>query len=507
MTTDLWPSAFVAAVFALHPLRAESVAWVAERKDVLSGLLFMLTLAAYVSYVRRPFSFARYFAVVALFALGLMAKPMLVTLPLVLWLLDFWPLGRIARPGTVNPNGSRNSRAYWRVVLEKLPLLALSAASCVVTALVQSESLAPLESLPFPSRAANAMVSCVSYVVQLFYPAGLAVLYPYPIEGVPVWQVAGAFLLLSVVSAGAVACWRRFPWLLVGWFWYMGMLVPVIGFVQVGVQSMADRYTYLPQIGLTIGVAWTIKHAFEAWPCRNWLCGVTGALAVAVLMGCAWRQTSYWRNSETLWRRAVDCTLQNARAHSNLAIALTRERRADEAISEFRAALKIDPDDPEAHNGFGMVLINRRQVDEAIVHFEKALESRPQYADAHDRLGNALASCGRIDEAMVQFQKAFEANPDYASAHNNLGIVLAGRRRFDEAIAQYRRALEIKPNFAEAYNNLGVAIARRGQDDDAAACFQKALEIKPNYGDARNNLSLARSRREETIKVLPQRQK
>ena len=268
MTGDLWPSAFVAALFAIHPLHVESVAWVAERKDVLSGLFFMLTLAAYVGYARRPFSLLRYLLVTVLFALGLMAKPMLVTLPFVLLLLDYWPLGRIGAAVPQSPQQARlprqSSLALRRVLLEKLPWLVLTAASCVVTRFAQQTALVSTERLPLPSRIANALVSYVAYLGQFFYPVGLAVLYPYPQSTLPIWKIVGALLLLVGISLAVLACRRKCPYLLVGWLWYLGMLVPVIGLVQVGDQSMADRYTYLTQIGLYIALAWGCGACFQA---------------------------------------------------------------------------------------------------------------------------------------------------------------------------------------------------------------------------------------------------
>ena len=348
MTDELWPSAIVAGLFAIHPLRVESVAWVAERKDVLSGLFFMLTLAAYLGYVRHPFSLARYLAVVLLFALGLMAKPMLVTLPFVLLLLDYWPLGRfggdcphfrghrdeivVGESGTVPFRASipgaagqlPRQRILWRLVVEKLPLLALSAASCIITPLAQGMSVRRIDVLPASSRIANALVSYAAYLTELVYPVGLAVFYPHPGYGLPIWQVAGALLLLVGITVGALACRRRYPYLLVGWLWYLGMLVPVIGLVQVGEQSMADRYTYLPQIGVVVALAWGAKRLFAARPWRAWAWGVALCGRLAVLTGCAWRQTSYWGDSADLWRRALDCTTSNAIAHNGLGVVFAR---------------------------------------------------------------------------------------------------------------------------------------------------------------------------------------
>ena len=530
MTADLWVSAFVAAVFAVHPLRAESVAWVAERKDVLSGLFFMLTLAAYLGYVRRPFSLVRYSAVVALFALGLLAKPMLVTLPFVLLLLDYWPLGRMTwpvrdiqndahrwggsyrwggsctatpgatvqpspQPGISTPWQLPGISTPWQLLVEKLPLLALSAASCVVTAWAQSETVAPLDLLSFPSRVANSLISYVWYVVQFCCPTGLIAFYPYPLQGLPVWQVAAAFLLLSAVTAGVVTCWRRWPWLLVGWFWYLGMLVPVIGLMQVGHQAMADRYTYLPQIGLTLGLAWAAKQALASWPHRGWLCGIVSALLLAVLMQCAWRQTSYWCNSETLWTHALDCTPHNAAAHANLASALAHDKRIDEAIAHFNTALELRPDVPEVRYNFGLALVNGGRLDDGIAQYRAALEIRPKDAETHNNLGLALAKRGQTDEALSHYRKALEIDPDHAKAHYNLGLVLAGRGQLDEAITEYEKAAKLNPDDAETYNNLGNALVGCRRVEEAIVDYQKALQLDPNNASTHNNLGIALANR------------
>jgi protein O-mannosyl-transferase len=476
MTGDLWPSTFVAAVFALHPLRVESVAWAAERKDLLSGLFFMLTVGAYVVYVRRPFSLVRYALVIGLFALGLMAKPMLVTLPLVLLLLDYWPLGRMVSPSgregdrsmfsdnafrAENADWPKNGPVPWRLLVEKLPLLALSAASCAITSVAQGDAIKRLDLIPLSARIANALVSYVVYMGRLFYPVGLAVAYPHQGNNLPAWQVAGALLVLACISVGVLA-WRwKCPYLLVGWCWYLGMLVPVIGLVQVGLQAMADRYTYLPQIGLLIGLTWAAKRLLESWPHRVWACGAA-ALILAVLTGCAWQQTSYWRNSETLWRHAIDSTLPNTTAHYNLGEILDRRGQTGAAMAEYRKALEIKPDNADAHTNLGIDLAGRGQADEAIAHFREVLKIMP----------------------------------DYAEVHYNLSISLLTKKQYDEAIVHLRRAIEIKPEFAAAQNNLGLALARSGRLDEAIAHYQKALELEPNYADARRNMANALNQKE-----------
>jgi protein O-mannosyl-transferase len=508
MTGDLWPSAFVAALFAIHPLHVESVAWVAERKDLLSGLFFLLTLAAYVGYVRHPFSLARYTAVVVFFALGLMAKPMLVTLPFVLLLLDYWPLGRwpgscAATPGsTVQPPPQRRYWFPWRLLVEKIPLLLLTAASCVVTPLVQNVAVILLDALPVSWRIANALVAYIAYVGQLFYPVGLAAYYPHPGRDLPIWEVVGALVLLTGISAGALAWRRSFPYLFVGWLWYLGMLVPVIGLVQVGTQAMADRYTYLTQIGLYVAMAWGTAQLCRSWPYRGRLCGIAAALVLAGLMGCAWQQTRYWHDSETLWTHALACTSRNLVAEANLGLALADRGQIDEAIAHYRKALEIQPVYVDAHNNLGAALAGRGQIDEAIVHFQKAIEINPDYVDAHNNLGAALADRGQIDEAMAHYQKALDIKPGNAKAHYNLSLSLADRGKIDEAIAHCQKALEITPDYADARNNFGVLLAGRGQLDEAIAQFQKAIEIKPDDADSRQNLHLALARRKSILQGL-----
>ena len=524
MTGELWPSAFVAAVFAIHPLHVESVAWVAERKDVLSGLFFMLTSGRLRPICVPPILAWPLPAGRSLYALGLMAKPMLVTLPFVLLLLDYWPLGRFSKDARADQRRSGRSTAVTLVV-EKLHLAALAAVSCVVTLWAQREAVHSAEDITFPSRIANALVSYVSYLGQLFYPAGLAVLYPHPGNALPAWIVVGAFLLLAAIFGGVLVWRRKYPYLFVGWLWYVGMLVPVIGLVQVGAQSQADRYTYLTQIGLYIALAWGASDMTRHWSYRPWVCGVTSAIVLMLLAACAWRQTAFWHDSEALWTHTLACTTRNATAHNNLGrlladqgrydeairqlqkaleidpdlavahgnlgYALADRGQVDEAIAEFQTAMKIDPDDATTHYNLGLVLADRGQLDEAIAHFRKALEINPDYVKVHGNLGLALAHRGQVDEAIAEYRKALELDPDGVRVHNDLGLVLAQRGQVDEAIIQFRKALELKPDCAEFSNNLGLALTGRGQVDEAIVHFKKALELRPRYADAHNNLGIA----------------
>ena len=480
MTGDLWASALVTLLFAIHPLRAEAVAWVGERKSPLSGLFFVSTIAAYVAYARRPFSLARYLTVAGLFTLGLLAKPTLVTLPFVLLLLDYWPLGRISR------------RTLGRLVVEKIPLVLLAVAGSVAAVLSQAGNIATLQNVPIPARIAGALISCAVYFGQFFWPIGLSAFYPRSAI-VPAWQVGVACVVLAAVSAAALLLWRKQPAVLVGWLWYLGTLVPVIGLVSIGAHARADRYTYLPQIGLCIafvwGVRWGVQRVCGDWPSRGWLDGVGGTLLVAGLMACAWQQTSYWQNSEQLWRHALACNADNPLAHNNLALILVNCGQVDAAIAHYRQALEIQPDYVEARNNLGNALADHGQADEAIAQYGQALAIKPDYAEAHNNLGTELAEHGQIEEAIAHFQQALELRPEYAIAHNNLGNALLGRGQVDTAIAHYRKALEIKPDYADACTALGKALIRSGQVDAGTGCYRKALEIQPDSAKAHIGLA------------------
>ena len=511
MTGQLWPSALVAALFAIHPLRVESVAWVAERKDVLSGLLFMLTLWAYVGYVRRPSSLWRYTIVATLFALGLMAKPMLVTMPLVLLLLDYWPLGRFTvgdvsnghatASGPALPEGShpaavafdvgvapaappRSTRgsayAMRMLIVEKIPLLALAAASCVATLLAQGKAVVTSELIPLPTRIVNALVSYAAYLGQMFYPARLAVLYPHPGNGLPMWQIFGSLVLLAGVSAAALVWRRKCPYLLVGWLWYLGTLVPVIGLVQVGSQARADRYTYLTQIGLLIAVVWGLAHALRPWSHRRWAYAAVSIVVLTSLTVCAYRQTTFWKSNKTLWPHTLACTSHNSLACLNLGSALQKEGNLDAAIEQLEKALEIRPNYLKALNNLGAALAGRGRVDEAIVRYQQALAIDPQHADTHNNLGVALLGRGQVDDAMAHYTRALEINPEYADAYNNLSVALAGRGRIDDAIANWRRALEVDPRHFHSRQNLGSALFQKGRIPEAMAQWHEAIRLRPN---------------------------
>ena len=496
LTSDFWPSLLVAAIFAVHPLRVESVAWVSERKDVLSGVFFMLTLWAYARYARgngRPFW---YVTVMVLFAFGLMCKPTVVTMPFVLLLLDYWPLGR-SQPCLFLGGGITKNKWTW-LVAEKLPLFVLSATSCVATLLAQKQALDASLKPPLVERIGNALVSYITYAAQMFWPAHLAVLYPYPEGTSQVGQAILALLLLLTISV-AVFLWRKkYPFLLTGWFWYLGMLIPMIGIVQVGSQVRADRYTYLPQIGLYILCAWGAMELFHQWRRSRVILAGAAFLILTALITRSYFQTSVWRDSETLWRHATAVTSNNYIAANNLAQVLFESGRFDEAIAECQEALKIKPDLAAAHNNLGAALIRNSQaggtdlpqnsIDEAIGHYRTALQIKPDFIQARGNLGNALLQKGQVDEAIAQFQKALEVDPQYAEAEFSLGKAFWQKREVNKAITHYQKAVEIRPDHAEARYSLGNIFVAEGKYSEAIANYEAAVRIRADYFDAHYNL-------------------
>ncbi len=504
---NVWASAFVAALFAIHPARVESVAWVSERKDVLSGVFFMLTLWAYARYAGRvgapgrPDGAARrpYLATLVLFALGLMCKPTLVTLPFVLLLLDYWPLGRTQKPDVRDQKSAAwlHGSSWPRLVAEKIPFFLLSAASCVATILAQKEALNSIGILPLQERLANALVAYVKYIGQMIYPAHLAVLYPYPEVGSPVLEVLASLLFLVIVSVTVVLCRKAYPFLLIGWFWFIGMLVPMIGIVQVGSQPMADRYTYLPEIGLYILVTWGGIALLETWRYKREGLAITGLLIIAALTTRSYLQASYWRNSETLWSHTLDVTHSNYIAQNNLAGVLIAKGQVDGAIAHYREALEIKPDMAEVQSNLGNALLRDGQVEEAIVHLQKALQIDPAYAEAYNHMGSALIKKGQVDAAIGYYQKAVQLNTSDPDAYNNLGIIFLRSGQVDQAIEYYKKAVAIKPSSAELRYNLGNAFARKDSWEDAIACYTAALSIEhdPIEGArVENNLGAALQR-------------
>jgi len=428
--------------------------------------------------------------VLLFFALGLMCKPMLVTLPLVLLLLDYWPLNRLRAAAAVKPNFRVVSRLVpRRLVFEKLPLLGLAAASCVVTIFAQHEAIRSFENVPFPVRVGNALISYVAYLSQMFWPSGLAVLYPFTAGGVGVVRVALSLVLLVGVSTGAFVLRRRCPYFLTGWWWYLIMLAPVIGVVQVGAQARADRYTYLPQIGLYLLLTWVAAELCAGWRHRRLMLGGGGVVILVALIFCARAQTTYWRNSESLWTHTLTCASDNFIGHNNLGLALAQKGQWDQAIAQFQQALQINPDDAEAHNNLGNALVKEGLVDEAIAHYRMALQIKPDLAKAHDNLGNALLQKGDVDGAIAHYQKALQIKPDSPTVLNNLAWLLATcpdphLRNGVQAVRYAERACELTHYGATPLvSTLAASYAEAGRFDDAITAAQKACALAKAAGE------------------------
>jgi Flp pilus assembly protein TadD len=447
MTAALWRSAFVAAVFAIHPLHVESVAWVAERKDVLSGLFFVLTLAAYVRYIRRG-GLLRYAIVMGVFACGLMCKPMLVTLPLVLLLLDYWPLRCFDEKGATP----------GRLVAEKVPLALMGVAACIATLFAQSAAIQPIERFPFALRLGNAAIACVDYIRQTFWPTNLAVFYPWEAARIRASSVAPALLILAGTSL-VVFLLRRRRYLVTGWFWFLIMLGPVVGIVQVGNQSRADRYTYLPQIGLVVLVTWGAADLCTRWRAPRYFLAVLGGLVLIPLAWTALTQTGYWRDSEQLWSHALACTTDNRVAEENAGQALYQHGKIDEAIVHLERALQIEPNDAIAHGALGAVLLRTERRDEGLDHLQNSLRLDPKQASVHSSLGVAFLEAGNLTDSLRHLEEAVTIDPDDSDAHFNLGNTFLHLARPKDAVAEYHRAFQLNPNDIEALNNMAWVLA------------------------------------------------
>jgi len=483
MTGALWQSAFVAAVFAIHPLHVESVAWVAERKDVLSGVFFMLTLLAYIHYARAPSTW-RYVIVAFVFALGLMSKPMLVTVPFVLLLLDYWPLGRIA------DQRSHPGHQLLSLVVEKIPFIAFSAVSSAVTFFAQRGAIGWTEQLPMLPRVNNALVSYVIYVRQMFWPANLAVFYPHPENRLSAWEISLALAVLIGITMAAVILRKKAPFFIMGWFWYLGMLVPVIGLVQVGWQGHADRYTYLPQIGLYIAGTWAFADLTASWRRRRVLLIAAALLVVAALSCSASIQTSYWRNSETLFTHALAVTKHNDVAENNLGIIFLQNGKLDDAISRLQAAINLRPENGPAHNNLAKALLQKGRVAEAMMHYRKFLEIEPENVEARNILGTALIQQRRIREAIEQWQGALAIEPENGNAASNLAWVFATCP--DDSIRDGRRAVELAEKALRIsggkipmiFRVLAAAHAEDGRFSQAIDSAQRGADLAINQGNS-----------------------
>ena len=527
MTKSLWPSAFVAALFAIHPLHVESVAWIAERKDVLSTFFWMLTLGAYSHYVEHP-GFRRYFLILLFFVLGMMAKPMLITLPFVLLLLDYWPLQRfqeIKPDHKVQPEASnlltsdkqkkKSKKKHdvqeilevkkpaepeykWSLIYpllwEKVPLFILTILFSIITYITeQSAGAVHSEAIPLVVRIGNAFVSYITYIGKMIWPSSLAVFYPYPRLLVP-WQVLGSVFLLIVITL--VVIWRakRSPYLATGWLWYIGMLVPVIGIVQAGAQAMADRYTYIPLIGLFIIVAWGVPDLLKKWNHRKEIILAVSALSILSLSIITWTQIEYWQNSITLFDHALKITDYNWLAYNNRGFAYNVLGDYKQAIEDLNRAIEIKPSYADAYNNRGIAYKGLGNYKQAIEDLNRAIEIKPSYAQAYYNRGNAYSGLGNYRQAIEDYSRVIEIKPSYADAYNNRGNAYSGLGNYRQAIEDYGRAIEIKPSYAQAYYNRGNAYSGLGNYHQAIEDYSRAIKINPGYAEAYRNRAIAYDR-------------
>jgi tetratricopeptide (TPR) repeat protein len=483
-TKTLWQSAFVAALFAIHPLHVASVAWVSERKDVLSTFFWILTMICYVWYAEQP-SIWRYLLTLLILALGLMAKPMLVTLPLVLLLLDYWPLERL------------QIKNLFRLILEKVPLLILSAVSSIITLAAQKEVVVAVSSLPLSIRLANSLLSYAKYIGKMFIPSHLAFYYPHPSGYISYLRAVGAAVLLLVVSILIFKKSLRYKYLPVGWCWYLGTLVPVIGLVQVGEQAIADRYTYIPLIGLFIIVAWGITDLLSGWKYRNRVLAVVAPLVILFLSVTSYVQTSFWRNTVALFEHATQVTDGNYLVHHFLGQYFLKQGEFDKVIYHESQALLIEPDFPQAYNSIGLALVRKGKLPEAVVLFKRTIQMKPDYAEAYSNAGGALLDLGRYDEAMPYLITAITLDSNIAEAHYNLGIIYAKRGSLDKAVEHLTKTIQLNSGLAKAYSNLGTVLAQQGKLDDAVLNLEQALRLDPDNTQAQQNLNIVLASRNE----------
>lgn len=505
ITGFTWRSAFIAGLFALHPLHVESVAWVAERKDLLSTFFLLLTIWAYFRYSKSP-GIKTYILVVVFFVLGLMSKPMLVTLPFVLLLLDYWPIGRLAlskRSPSIKPS------IISKLVVEKIPLFILSFASSIITYRVQQAAGAmgrEGELMPIGIRLANAFVSYVAYILKMIWPRALSVLYPHPVRNLSEWQTIAATFILVAITLLAVNAYHKRPYITVGWLWYVGTLVPVIGIVQVGAQAMADRYTYIPLIGLFVIIAWGIpeligntatkermgeKRNEEYRPFAFFIRSALPPVAIFSLFAltlCTRTQVGYWKNALTLFSHAIHVTRGNYLAHNNYGAALEDAGRADEAAAHYQIAIRIRPTYVDALNNMGNAFRRQKKWAEAEHMYRRVLELEPSNAKARISLGAVLKEEGKVDEAIAEYRKLGQAAPDSAAMHNDLGTALSAKGKITEAIQEWKKAIQIDSRCVEAHHNLGIALTDQGKIEEAIEHYRRAIEIAPNHVNANLNL-------------------
>lgn len=497
MTGVFWPSVFVAAVFAIHPLRAESVAWISERRDVMCAFFWILTIGVYARYARRPHSIGRYLAVVLGLMGALLSKSMAVTLPFVLLLLDYWPLGRISfgsSPAVAAEDkynqGDVPQVSLLRAVVEKVPLLVMVAISSVITLVLNLDFMTSMDRLTLTVRIANTLVSYVKYIQMMLWPVNLAFMYPHPGSSLPLWQPIVSFIILVSISLCVIYLARRYRYLAVGWLWYLGTLVPVIGLVQAGNQALADRYSYLPSIGFFIMFAWSIADIVGRRRYVHIGLGVTAAIALFALLICARVQVSYWKNDLSLFGRAIAVTENNATAHTNYALALRKNGRFKEAIEHYKEAQRINPRSSESINNMARVLIEQGRVEEGVMYLNDLLQLDPNDADGNFNFGLAMIQQDNYADAIKHFNKVLQEKPDWSEAYYCLGAAYYQLGRYEEAIQNFNEALQLNPDYAGALISLGMVLKSQGNIEDAVKKWEKALELEPRQPDAHYSLGL-----------------
>lgn len=512
LTNDFWPSALVAALFALHPLHVESVAWISERKDVLSTFFWLMSISAYIFYLKKP-DWLRYCLTLFIYMLGLMSKPMLVTLPFVLLLLDYWPLGRFAiesppekkaayksekkkskqTPPSLPQKEMRARAPFWKMLLpllrEKIPFFILAAISSLITIQAQEKIIHSTDLFPVGDRIGNALVSYASYLWNMLWPVNLSIFYPHSIGRVSSW-IALVIAIFFILITFAVLR-SRLPYLKMGLLWYFGTLVPVIGLVQVGMQAMADRYTYVPLIGIFIVIAWAIRDLLN-WKPSLMRITVSICCIIILVMGIlTWKQVSYWKNSITLYEHAAAAIPDNYWAHYNLGFCLMNAGNPEGAFIHLQESLRIKPQSIEALNNMGVLRGRRGDAEGAIADFSKALEIWPDSFQTRINLGYILLKTGKLDESLHQYREALRIAPGNPNAHQGYGAALSGAGKLEEALAEFNKALRLEPGNAKTHNSIGIVMARKGDIPNAIYHFQKAVSINPDFSEASRNLKVA----------------
>lgn len=536
MTGTLWRSLLVAVLFAIHPLHVESVAWAAERKDTLSTLFWLLTMGAYIWYTKRP-DWLRFLPVLLGFTLGMLAKPILVVLPFALLLLDFWPLNRFGgSPAMLTAPLVR--KHLPALIAEKTPLLLIAVICSVVAYLAQQAggAVGSLETYSLVTRIANALVAYVTYIYKMFIPTGLAAYYPYRLD-IPIWKTLSSGLLLACLTFISLRMARRYPYLTIGWFWFVGTLLPVIGLVQLGSHAMADRYTYISFIGLFIIIAWSLAELAGRFASGARVCTTVAFVFLVLLSIRTIDQLGHWRNTPILFTHALSVTDNNVKAHNNLGTYFLDRHQPRQAALQFKAGLDINPDNALVNYNYGLAMMHLEEWQNALSAFGKALELNPGISPAHRDIASLFIKTGNTDEAIKHLEAAIDMNPENVELRNtlsnvfitsgqpqralphllkatqqepnsflfyyNLGRALFDLKEFDQAVTQYSNALLYAPNNPSVHNNMGNALARLGFQDEARKHYAEVIRIQPNHVDAYYNMGVLLSRQGLKNEAIP----